>query len=128
MRVALWVLGLVALATVAALAGGQSDGNEDVASKLARPSVAFCKAARRYDTAVSSRKVTLAEHLQFSEAIAKAAPKDARADADRIVRAYEQLRSGDRTVVDNPRIKAAIDHVNRRAGQDCGWYRRKEGI
>ncbi len=128
MRVALWVLGLVALATVATLVGGPSDGNEDVASKLPRPSVAFCKAAGKYDDAVSSHELSVAEHLEFSRAIAAAAPKDARADADRIVRAYEQLQAGNRRVVDDPGIKAAINHVNRRAGQDCGWYRREGGL
>jgi hypothetical protein len=29
------------------------------------------------------------------------------------------------SVVDNPKIQDAADRVNRRAGQDCGWYQRE---
>ena len=28
-------------------------------------------------------------------------------------------------VVDDPAVKSAIQHVNRRAGQDCGWFKRQ---
>jgi len=37
-----------------------------------------------------------------------------------VLDALERRKAGDTSVVDNPRIKNAIDHVNRRAGQDCG--------
>jgi len=37
---------------------------------------------------------------------------------------YKKLAAGDRSVVDDPRVKAAIDHVNRRATQTCGWFKR----
>ena len=39
--------------------------------------------------------------------------------------ALQRRQAGDKTVVDNPKIEAAIVKVNRRAGQDCGWYQRK---
>lgn len=101
---------------------------DDTASGLPRPSRAFCAAAAHYDAAVSSKKVTLAQHVSFTRAIAKAAPVDARHDANIVWHSFEKLRAGDQTVVDNAEVKAAIEHVNRRAGQDCGWYRRKEGL
>lgn len=101
---------------------------DDTASNLPRPSRAFCKAAGDYDLAVTSGKVSLARHVQMTRAIAQAAPTDARFDADLVWHSFEKLRAGNKSVVDNPEVEAAIEHVNRRAGQDCGWYRRKEGL
>lgn len=101
---------------------------DDTASNLPRPSRAFCKAAGEYDLAVTSGKVSLARHVQMTRAIAQAAPTDARADAEIVWHSFEKLRGGNKSVVDNPDVQAAIEHVNRRAGQDCGWYRRKEGL
>ena len=116
---------LLAVVALSATACSQKD---DTQSKLPRPSRAFCAAAARYDAAVSSKKVSLAQHVRFTHAIAKTAPADARRDAAVVWHSFEKLRAGDRSVVDNPQVKAAIEHVNRRAGQDCGWYRRKEGL
>ena len=101
---------------------------DDTASNLPRPSRAFCAAAAHYDAAVTSRKVTLDQHVRYTRAIAKTAPADARHDANIVWHSFARLRAGDHRVVDNPEVKAAIEHVNRRAGQDCGWYRRKEGL
>ncbi len=115
------------LAVVALGASGCSQ-KDDTQSNFPRPSRAFCAAAGRYDAAVSSKKVSLAQHVRFTRAIAKSAPVDARRDAAIVWHSFEKLRAGDRSVVDNPRVKAAIEHVNRRAGQDCGWYRRKGGL
>ena len=117
----------VGIALLVALMTGTAScqRKDDTASDLPRPSRAFCAAAARYDAAVSAKKVSLAQHIEFTRAIAAAAPKDARHDAEVVWRAFEKLRAGDHRVVDNPTVKSAIDHVNRRAGQDCGWYRRK---
>lgn len=114
------------LAVVALSAGCQQ--KDDTQSDLPRPSRAFCAAAAHYDAAVSSKKVSLSQHVRFTRAIAETAPVDARRDAAVVWQSFEKLRAGDKSVVDNPRVKAAIEHVNRRAGQDCGWYRRKEGL
>jgi len=126
MRIALWVVGIVGISTVAAVAGA-GQGGDDVASKLPRPSAAFCNAAGRYDDAVSAstKKVTLARHITMTHAIAVAAPKDVKNDATLIWKSFVRLDHGDRRVIDDPNVKAAIAHVNRRAGQDCGWYRRQ---
>ena len=124
MKIAAWVIGLVAIATVATLAQGQP-GND--LSTNTRPSRAFCKAAAAYDEATSSKTVPLARHVSMTHAIAEAAPPDTKADANFVWQSYRKLSSGDRSVVDNPRVKAALDHVNRRATQDCGWFQR-DGI
>ncbi len=126
MKIALWVIGIVVLATVAAIAGS-GRGGDDVASDLPRPSVAFCRAATRYDDAISGsdRKLSLARHAAMTKAIADAAPKDTKADAVLVHQSFVKLAAGDRSVVDDPDVKAAIQHVNRRAGQDCGWFKRQ---
>ena len=56
---------------------------------------------------------------------AEHAPKDVSRDANTFLAALRKRQAGDTSVVDNPRIQNAVDHVNRRAGQDCGWFKRK---
>lgn len=126
-RSALPVRVLVALVALSAIGVGCSN-KDDTASGLPRPSRAFCKAAADYDKRVGSPKLTLADHIKYTKAIAQAAPADIRKDANLVWRSFVKLDAGDRSVVDNPDVKDAIDRVNRRAGQDCGWYRRKEAI
>jgi hypothetical protein len=121
MKIAAWVVGIVALATIAALAQG-SQGND--LSKQARPSRAFCSAAARYDEATTTKPLPLRRHVEMTKAIALAAPADTKADATLVWKSYVRLAAGDRSVVDNPKVKAALDHVNRRATQTCGWFQR----
>ena len=116
---------LLAVLSVAAVGCSQKD---DTASDLPRPSREFCRAAANYDKVIALKSTTLARHITLTRAIARTAPKDARRDAEIVWRSFVKLRAGDKSVVDNPRVQAAIEHVNRRAGQDCGWYRRKEGL
>ena len=118
----------VLLLGVLAIAATGCQKKDDTASTLPRPSRAFCKAAADYDKVVGLKSTTLTRHLVLTRAIAQTAPIDARVDAAIVWHAFEKLRAGDKSVVDNPKVKAAIEHVNRRAGQDCGWYRRKEGL
>jgi hypothetical protein len=118
-KIAVWVIGLVALATVAALAQGNR-GND--LSDQPRPSRAFCDAAARYDQLTTSKTLAVSRHVTLTEAIAHAAPPDTKADATLVWKAFVKLQSGDHSVVDNPRVKAALDHVNRRATQTCGWF------
>ena len=124
MKIAVWVVVIVAVATVVALSqGGQ--GND--LSDLPRPSRAFCSAAARYDEVTTAKQVSIARHIELMKAIADDAPADTKADATLVVQSYRQLEDGDRSVVDNPRVKAALDRVNRRATQTCGWFKR-EGL
>ncbi len=116
---------LLAASSVAAAGCQQKD---DTASNLPRPSRAFCKAAADYDKVVALASTTLARHIVLTKAIAETAPKDAKRDAEIVWHSLEKLQRGDRSVIDNPRVRDATNYVNRRAGQDCGWYRRKEGL
>lgn len=119
-----------ALVLVAALAAGGLAGckeSSDAASDLPRPSRAFCKAAARYDERVQLTKTKLSEHVELVTAIAEHAPKDISDDADLFLDALKKRRAGDTSVIDDPQIETAIANVNRRAGQDCGWYKR-EGL
>jgi hypothetical protein len=125
MKIAAWVVGIVALATIATLAqGGQSN---DLSSQP-RPSRAFCSASAKYDQLTTSKSIPLRRHVELAKAIAAAAPADTKADATLVWKSYVKLEAGDRSVVDNPRVKAALDHVNRRATQTCGWFQRDSGI
>ena len=117
------------VAVAAALAGlGGCKTKDDTASDLPRPSRAFCAAAARYDERVTTAKLGIRDQIRMVEKIAAAAPKDIAEDAQTFLDALRRRATGDRSVVDNPRIKTAVDNVLRRAGQDCGWYRRREGI
>ncbi len=116
---------IVTVTVVAALTLVACSGGDDVASDLPRPTREFCAAAARDDQAVSQQKLTLAQHEKLTHAIAREAPEDARADARIVWKSFVKLRAGDTSVVDNPEVKNAIDHVNRRASQDCGWFRRQ---
>ena len=110
----------VCLVAFAGLAGCKQ--TDDAASNLPRPSVAFCKAAGHYDNKIPTAK--LPAQIQMVAQIAAAAPKDVSHDAQTFLDALKKRSHGDMSVVDNPKIKKAIDHVNRRAGQDWGWYKR----
>jgi len=124
MKIAAWVIGIVAIATVAALAQGQP-GND--LSDNPRPSRAFCRAAAAYDKATTTKPLPLRRHIELTHAMAETAPADTKADAVTVWKSYRKLAAGDRSVVDDPDVKAAVEHVNRRATQDCGWFKR-EGL
>ncbi|MGZ4689709.1 MAG: hypothetical protein ACXVKA_15245 [Acidimicrobiia bacterium] len=115
------VLTIVAVLAVCGLASCRK--TDDPSSTLPRPSVAFCKAAGHYDNRIQSAK--LPEQIQLVSKIAAAAPKDIARDAQMFLNALQRRQAGDKSVVDNPKIETAINNVNRRAGQDCGWYKRQ---
>jgi hypothetical protein len=115
----------VALATVTVIAVAGLVGckeSEDAASNLPRPSAAFCEAATKYDSRIQMAK--LPEQITLVSRIAEHAPKDVSKDAKLFLDALQRRSEGDTSVVDNPRIETAIKNVNRRAGQDCGWFKR----
>jgi hypothetical protein len=114
-------LATVALVAFAALTGCKE--SSDAASDLPRPSVAFCKAATKYDDRVQMAK--LPEQIKLVSSIAEHAPTDISSDAQMFLDALRRRQAGDTSVVDDPKVKAAVEHVNRRAGQDCGWYKRQ---
>jgi len=117
-----------ALAIATVLAGSAVAGckkTEDAASGLPRPSIAFCKAAAKYDERVQLTKTSLPDQIELVSNIAEHAPKDVSNDAQMFLDALKARNAGDTSVVDDPRIETAVHNVNRRAGQDCGWYKRE---
>jgi hypothetical protein len=95
--------------------------SEDISSSLPPPSKAFCDAAAKYDAKVNGAKPL--DQINMVQKIAATAPKDTKKDAELFLSALERVNEGDKSVVDNPKIKKAVDHVNRRASQDCGWFK-----
>lgn len=114
---------LVAAIAVAGVAGCKEQNS--ATSTLPRPSAAFCKAAGRYDKQVTTGKLALSKQIEMVSAIAANAPKDIEHEANTFLDALKKRKDGDMSVVDNPKVEKAADRVNRRAGQDCGWYQRQ---
>ncbi len=114
---------LVAAIALAGVAGCKEQS--DATSDLPRPSKAFCKAAARYDENVTTAKLKLSKQIEMVSDIAAHAPKDIEREAQTFLDALKKRQAGDMSVVDNPKIQDAADRVNRRAGQDCGWYQRE---
>lgn len=113
----------VLVATLVVL--GACRSSESASSSLPRPSKAFCEAAARYDEKVQTRSLTVAEHVPYVEKIAASAPDDVADEAALFLDAMRRRAEGDTSVVDDPKIQRAVEDVNRRAGQDCGWYERQ---
>jgi hypothetical protein len=109
---------LVALAVMAAVAAGCSRGES---SSLPRPSKPFCEAAHRYDVRVEKR-APIDEQIQIVQKMADHAPKDIARDTQIFLDALQRRRDGDKSVVDNPKIKDAVNNVNRRAANGCRLY------
>lgn len=114
---------LVAAIALAGVAGCKEQS--DATSDLPRPSKAFCKAAARYDEHVTTARLKLSKQIEMVSDIAAHAPKDIEQEAKTFLDALKKRQSGDLSVVDNPKVEKAADRVNRRAGQDCGWYQRE---
>jgi len=119
---------LAALLVAAALTAAGCTNTNDPSSDLPRPSKAFCEAAARYDQRITSKETPIAMHISMVEKIVETAPRDVKHDAEVFLDALKRRARGDMSVVDNPKVKRASDDVLRRAGQDCGWYRRQSGM
>jgi hypothetical protein len=122
---------LAAVVTVAgaiALAGCKDPGK----SSLPTPNKAFCQAAVKYDEAI--QKVTKADQAQRArdqlplvQTMADNAPADIRDAARTFADALRRRADGDTSVVDSPRVSKAVEDVNRRAGNGCGFYQSQNG-
>jgi hypothetical protein len=110
---------LVTLLVLAAAATACSRGNE---SSLPRPSKPFCDAAHRYEVRLE-KQAPIGEQIQIVQKMADHAPKDIAHDTNVFLDALQRRRDGDMSVVDNPKIEKAVDSVNRRAAQGCGFYK-----
>ena len=108
------------------LAGGLTACSRDEGSSLPRPSKAFCQAAYDYDTNLPKLIGKLSKQTALVEKLAEHAPKDIAVDAQTYLDAMQRRAQGDKTVVDNPKIEAAVENVNRRAAEGCDLYKQNQ--
>ena len=107
------------LLSVALVAGC---GNSGSATKAPLP---FCRAASNYDDRVT-RNAKIDEQIRLVQAMVDKAPAKIKADAQTFV---DALRRGetDPSVKDDPKVKRAVENVNRYAAQGCGFYKSQSG-
>ena len=91
------------------------------------PSRAFCQAAYDYDTNLpqAHRQDPQADRARRRSSPTHA-PKDIADDAQTFLDALERRADGDTSVVDNPKIKTAVENVNRRAAEGCELYKQNK--
>lgn len=94
-------------------------------SDAPKPPRAFCDAASRYDDRVQ-RGAKLDEQIRLVQRMADTAPAKIKADAQTFVDALRRVET-DPSVRDDPKVKRAVDNVNRYAAQGCGFYKRQPG-
>jgi hypothetical protein len=111
-------LGLVAAALTAC--------SRDSESSLPMPSKAFCQAAYDYDTNLPKLIGKINQQTDLVAKLAEHAPKDIAADAQTYLDAMKRRAAGDTSVVDNPKIKSAVENVNRRAADGCELYKQNK--
>ena len=112
---------LLALVTLGATACSRDSG-----SSLPTPSRAFCQAAYDYDTNLPKLIGKPRKQTELVRKLAEHAPKDIAADAATYLDAMNRAVDGDDSVVDNPKIRDAVDNVNRRATDGCELYKQNK--
>lgn len=118
----------VLLAAAAVLTGCKDPAK----SSLPNPSTAFCDAAARYDEAIQKpskapQAQQAATQIPLVERMERFAPADVKQAAGVFLDAMRRRAAGDTTVVDDRAVKRAVDDVNRRAGNGCGFYKSQQG-
>jgi hypothetical protein len=94
-------------------------------SDTPKPPRRFCDAASRYDDRVQ-RNAKLDEQIRLVQRMVETAPRKIKADAETFLDALRRSKT-DPSVKDDPKIKRAVDNVNRYAAQGCGFYQRPGG-
>jgi hypothetical protein len=98
----------------------RSEGSD--APKPPRP---FCDAATRFDDRLS-KGASIDEQIRLVQRMVETAPAKIKADAETFLDALRRSKT-DPSVKDDPKIKRAVDEVNRYAAQGCGFYDRRPG-
>jgi hypothetical protein len=94
---------------------------------LPRPSRAFCDAAYRYEQRIQrAPRASVDTQIDLVADMAAHAPADIRADARLFLAALRRAKAGT-LEKDDPRVVAAVENVNRRAGNGCGFFERDSG-
>jgi hypothetical protein len=120
MRVLRAVVALGLLAAALTACSGDSE------KALPTPSKAFCQAAYDYDTNLPKLIGKPRKQTELVRKLAEHAPKDIAADAATYLDAMNRAIDGDDSVVDNPKIRDAVDNVNRRATDGCELYKQNK--
>jgi negative regulator of sigma E activity len=115
-------LAVAAILLAAALVGGACSSESANAPKAP---LAFCQAAARYDDRVS-RNAKIDEQIRLVQRMVDTAPAKIKANAQTFVDALRQVET-DTSVKDDPRVKRAVENVNRFAAQGCGFYKQQGG-
>jgi hypothetical protein len=87
--------------------------------------LAFCKAAARFDDRLS-RNAKIDEQIRLVQRMVDTAPAKIKADAQTFVDALRRVET-DPSVKKDPKVKTAVESVNRYAAQGCGFYERQGG-
>jgi len=98
----------------------------DSSRSLPTPSKAFCQAAYDYDTNLPKLIGKIDQQTELVQKLADHAPKDIAKDAQLYLDAMKRRADGDTSVVDNPKIKTAVENVNRRAADGCELYKQNQ--
>ena len=114
------VVALVLLAAALAACSGDSEAS------LPTPSKAFCQAAYDFDTNAPKLIGKIKAQTDLVARMADHAPKDIASDAAIYLDAMQRRAEGDKSVVDNPKIQAAVDNVNRRATAGCKLFNQNQ--
>jgi len=114
------------LIAITAVVVGCSRGSQELEA-----SKAFCLAADRYDSELERQqkkgKVDIDRQVERVEEIASTAPAAIVDDAQTFLDALRGV--GDNPALkDDPKLREAVDNVNRYANQACGVYDRRSGI
>ena len=120
MRSSRLAVGLLLLATALAACSGSSE------TSLPTPSKAFCQAAYDYDTNLPKLIGKVQQQTALVAKLAAHAPKDIADDARAYLDAMQRRSDGDTSVVDNPKIEAAVKNVERRAAAGCQLYKQNQ--
>ena len=127
-----WVLGSVVFVL---LVGSYWIGQQSQSQYPPAPA-AYCKASKRYEKAIdrqaAAQKIDVAEQVVLVDALRAAAdqpgrrrvPAAVRADLATFARAMHLAETGDAPVNDE-RVQAAVDRVNRYSSQACGVFQRQ---
>ena len=111
---------------VVLLAGALAACSDNPQASLPTPSNAFCTAARRYDDKIEKLTATGTERftkqIEWVTPMAEHAPKDIKHDAEVFLAALQERAAGNTAVANDPKVKTAIENVNRRAAQGCDFY------
>lgn len=111
----------VCVAVVVAAAGCKGE-----AQAHPKAPAGFCRAATRYDDRLQ-KGAGLDEQIRLVQRMADTAPPVIKADAQTFVEALQRVRTNP-SMRNNRHVKAAVDNVNRFAGNACGFYRQRNGL